>query len=68
MSNGVPIGILSVTRVKPGTFAAHHVQLLQTFADQAAIAIENAQLFEQVQAKTRDLSEALTYQTAAATS
>ena len=63
MSNGAPIGILSVTRVKPGTFAAHHVQLLKTFADQAAIAIENAQLFEQVQAKTRDLSEALTYQT-----
>jgi GAF domain-containing protein len=66
MSNGAPIGILSVTRAEPGTFAAHHVQLLQTFADQAAIAVENAQLFEQVQAKTRDLTESLQQQTATA--
>jgi two-component system NtrC family sensor kinase len=64
MSAGMPIGILSVTRVKPGTFAARHVQLLQTFANQAAIAIENAQLFEQVQARTSDLQESLEYQTA----
>jgi GAF domain-containing protein len=45
MSNGAPIGIISVTRVEPGSFAAHHVQLLQTFADQAVIAIENVRLF-----------------------
>ena len=44
-------------------FADHHVQLLQTFADQAVIAIENARLFNEVQAKTRELTEALTYQT-----
>ena len=48
---------------EPGAFADHHVQLLQTFADQAVIAIENVRLFDEVQAKTRDLSEALTYQT-----
>jgi two-component system NtrC family sensor kinase len=63
MSNGTPIGLISVTRKEPGTFAAHHVQLVRTFADQAVIAIENVRLFDEVQAKTRDLSEALTYQT-----
>ena len=63
MSNGAAIGLISTTRVETGSFAAHHVQLLQTFADQAVIAIENVRLFEQVQARTRDLTEALTYQT-----
>jgi GAF domain-containing protein len=63
MNGGLPIGMISVTRVAPGTFAPHHVQLLQTFADQAVIAIENVRLFDEVQAKTRDLSEALVYQT-----
>src|SRR5882724_12079712 len=63
MNKGVSIGFIAVTRVQPGTFANHHVQLLKTFADQAVIAIENARLFEEVQAKTRDLTEALTYQT-----
>jgi two-component system, NtrC family, sensor kinase len=66
MSNGAPMGLIGVTRLEPGSFAAHHVQLLQTFADQAVIAIENVRLFEQVQAKTRDLSEALQQQTATA--
>jgi two-component system, NtrC family, sensor kinase len=64
MSDGVSIGSIAVTRVQPGTFADHHVQLLKTFADQAVIAIENVRLFEQVQAKTRDLSESLAQQTA----
>ena len=66
MSKGAAIGILSVTRKEPGAFAAHHVQLLQTFADQAVIAIENARLFDEVQAKTRDLTESLQQQTATA--
>jgi GAF domain-containing protein len=66
MSNGAPIGMISVTRLEPGTFAAHHVQLLQTFADQAVIAIENVRLFEEVQAKTHDLTESLQQQTATA--
>ena len=51
------IGTISVTRKEPGTFAARHVQLLQTFADQAVIAIENARLFNETQ-------EALKHQTA----
>src|SRR5260221_83202 len=63
MNKGTLIGTISVTRVEPGTFSDHHVQLLRTFADQAVIAIENVRLFDEVQAKTRDLSEALTYQT-----
>jgi two-component system, NtrC family, sensor kinase len=66
MSNGEAIGLISVTRLQPGSFAAHHVQLLQTFADQAVIAIENVGLFEEVQARTRDLSESLQQQTATA--
>src|SRR3984893_13294016 len=66
MSGGAPIGLISVTRLEPGSFAAHHVDLLQTFADQAVIAIENVRLFEQVQARTEDLRESLRQQTATA--
>jgi GAF domain-containing protein len=64
MNGGVLIGIISVTRREAGAFSPNHIQLLQTFADQAVIAIENTRLFDEVQAKTRDLSEALTHQTA----
>ena len=66
MSNRETIGMIGTTRVEPGPFVPHHVQLLQTFADQAVIAIENVRLFDEVQARTRDLSEALTYQTGSA--
>ncbi|WP_158671943.1 GAF domain-containing protein [Bradyrhizobium guangdongense] len=66
MSNSMPIGLISVTRVEVGSFVDHHVQLLQTFADQAVIAIENARLFEQLRTRTRELSEALQHQTATA--
>ena len=60
------IGTIAVTREQPGAFADHHVQLLQTFADQAVIAISNVELFQQVQARTRDLQETLQQQTATA--
>ncbi|WP_271523233.1 GAF domain-containing protein [Bradyrhizobium sp. CCBAU 53380] len=66
MSNSMPIGLISVTRVEVGSFVDHHVQLLQTFADQAVIAIENARLFEQLRTRTGELSEALQHQTATA--
>ncbi|HEV7634877.1 MAG TPA: GAF domain-containing protein [Bradyrhizobium sp.] len=66
MNGETSIGLISVTRKEPGTFASHHIQLVRTFADQAVIAIENVRLFDEVQAKTRDLTEALTYQTGSA--
>ncbi|UPJ63632.1 GAF domain-containing protein [Bradyrhizobium sp. 191] len=65
-TGGTVIGMISVTRAEPGAFAPHHVQLLQTFADQAVIAIENARLFDEVQARTDDLRESLQQQTATA--
>ncbi|MGB3582187.1 MAG: GAF domain-containing protein, partial [Roseiarcus sp.] len=68
---GVPLlgkdgieGALVLTRKEPGRFTPRQIELVQTFADQAVIAIENARLFEEVQARTRDLTEALQMQTA----
>jgi GAF domain-containing protein len=57
------VGIFSLARPEPEPFTPGQIKLVQTFADQAAIAIENARLFNEVQTKTRDLTEALTYQT-----
>src|SRR6201993_3067045 len=51
------IGTLSVLRIAPGSLSDKQIALLQTFADQAVIAIENARLFEEVQARTRELAK-----------
>jgi len=59
MNAETPIGVITVTRTETGIFADHHVQLLQTFADQAVIAISNVGLFNEVQQRTRDLSRSL---------
>lgn len=47
MNRGTAVGMISVTRTETGAFAPDLVQLLQTFADQAVIAIENARLFNE---------------------
>jgi two-component system, NtrC family, sensor kinase len=66
MNDGAAIGIITVTRVAPGPFGEQHTRLLQMFADQAVIAIKNVGLFNEVQQRTDDLSEALQQQTATA--
>src|SRR5258708_983752 len=63
LREGLPIGALTLTRSVVKPFTDKQIELITTFADQAVIAIENVRLFDEVQAKTRDLSEALTYQT-----
>src|SRR5262245_60658850 len=64
LRDGKPVGALSVGKAEPTPFSDRQVQLLQTFADQAVIAIENVRLFEAEQQHTRELSEALEQQTA----
>jgi signal transduction histidine kinase len=52
-------GVLLLARTEPGAFTPRQVELVQTFADQAVIAIENARLFSQVQERTKELSLSL---------
>src|SRR5262249_14311995 len=51
-------GVIVIHRKDPGLFAAHHTPLLQPFADQAVIAIENVRLFTELQEKNRALTQA----------
>src|SRR5262249_24934876 len=66
LRDGVPLGAITATRTKVSLFSDRQVELLQTFADQAVIAIENVRLFDELQARTDDLSESLQQQTATA--
>src|SRR5205823_11575796 len=66
MREGNLVGVLTVVRNDPRAFTQKHIELVEIFADQAVIAIENVRLFDEVQARTRDLTESLQQQTATA--
>jgi two-component system, NtrC family, sensor kinase len=58
LREGVPIGVLTLSRSKVCAFTDKQIELVSTFADQAAIAIENVRLFDEIQDKSRQLAEA----------
>jgi two-component system NtrC family sensor kinase len=67
LRDGQSVGAITVGKREPTPFSEQQIQLLKTFADQAAIAIENVRLFEAEQTRTRELSESLEQQTATST-
>ncbi|MFZ1215492.1 MAG: GAF domain-containing protein, partial [Pseudolabrys sp.] len=59
LNEGNPIGAIAVARANAGSFPKRQIVLLQAFADQAVIAIANVRLFDEVQARTRELAKSL---------
>src|SRR5437764_4730294 len=61
LRGGQAIGVIVIYRIEPGGFSEKQLALLQTFADQAVIAIENLRLFDEIQDKNRQLLQASEY-------
>src|SRR5262249_47134132 len=59
LRDGKPVGAISVGKAEAVPFSERQIQLLTTFADQAVIAIENVRLFDEVQARTRELAHSV---------